>query len=106
MRVVLINTGTELLLGDVQDAHLAFIAREIFPLGLRIDEQRTVPDGLAIRDALLQAFSRADILFVTGGLGPTTDDITPEIVSALLALDLVEDAAAISHIREPLKHPP
>ena len=44
MRAILINTGTELLLGDVQDAHLAFIAREIFPLGLRIEERRTVPD--------------------------------------------------------------
>jgi nicotinamide-nucleotide amidase len=102
MRVVLINTGTELLLGDVQDAHLAFIAREIFPLGLRIDEQRTVPDGLAIRDALLQAFSRADVLFVTGGLGPTTDDITREIVADLLGLELVPDPQVISAITERL----
>ena len=52
MRVALINTGTELLLGDVHDAHLAFIAREIFPLGLRIGERRTVPDGEAIRGAV------------------------------------------------------
>jgi nicotinamide-nucleotide amidase len=102
MRVVLINTGTELLLGDVQDAHLAFIAREIFPLGLRIDEQRTVPDGPAIRDALLQAFWRADILFVTGGLGPTTDDITREIVADLLGLELVPDAQVIAAITERL----
>ena len=102
MRVVLINTGTELLLGDVQDAHLAFIAREVFPLGLRIDEQRTVPDGLAIRDALLQAFSRADILFVTGGLGPTTDDITREIVAELLGLELIADPQVIAAIIERL----
>src|ERR1700730_4129444 len=102
MRVVLINTGTELLLGDVQDAHLAFIAREIFPLGLRIDEQRTVPDGLAIRDALLQAFSRADILFVTGGLGPTTDDITRENVAELLGLKLIADPQVIAAITERL----
>ena len=102
MRVILINTGTELLLGDVQDAHLAFIAREIFPFGLRIDEQRTVPDGLAIRDALLQAFSRADILFVTGGLGPTTDDITREIVADLLGLELVPDSQVIAAITERL----
>jgi len=51
MRVALLNTGTELLLGDVQNTHLAFIAGEILPLGLRIDEQRTVPDGAAIREA-------------------------------------------------------
>ncbi|PYI79472.1 MAG: hypothetical protein DMF05_09880, partial [Verrucomicrobia bacterium] len=65
MRVDLLNTGTELLLGDVHDAHLAFIAQEIFPLGLRIAERRTVPDGEAIRDALTELFSRAEILFVT-----------------------------------------
>ena len=52
MRVVVINTGTELLLGDVVNSHLSYIAREIFPLGLRIDRQLTVPDGLAIRDAI------------------------------------------------------
>lgn len=89
MRVILVNTGTELLLGDVQDAHLAFIAREIFPLGLRIDEQRTVPDGTAIRTTLAEVFSRAEIVFVTGGLGPTTDDITREIATELLGLELI-----------------
>jgi len=52
--VILINTGSELLLGDVLNTHLAFIAREIFPLGLRIDRQVTVPDGLAIRDAIVE----------------------------------------------------
>jgi nicotinamide-nucleotide amidase len=102
MRVVLINTGTELLLGDVRDAHLAFIAREIFPLGLRIDEQRIVPDGTAIRDTLAQIFPRADIVFVTGGLGPTTDDITREIVAELLGLELVRDEKVMAAISERL----
>ena len=76
MRTALLNTGTELLLGDVHDAHLEFIAREIFPLGLLIEERRTVPDGEAIRHALAELFSCCEILFVTGGLGPTSDDIT------------------------------
>ena len=81
---------------------LPFIARQIFPLGLRIDEQRTVPDGLAIRDALMQALSRADIVFVTGGLGPTTDDITREIVAELLGLELVLDQQVLAAITERL----
>jgi len=84
MKTVVINTGTELLLGDVLNSHLQFIAREIFPLGLRIDEQRAVPDGEQIRAALSDCFERADILFVTGGLGPTTDDVTREITAELL----------------------
>jgi len=91
MRTVVINTGSEILLGDVVNAHLAFIAREIFELGLRVDEQRTVSDGAAIAIALRDVFARAEIIFVTGGLGPTTDDVTREIVAELLQLDLVED---------------
>jgi nicotinamide-nucleotide amidase len=86
-----INTGTEILLGDVLNTHLTFIAREIFPLGLRVERQISVPDGTAIRDALQENFHRAEIVFVTGGLGPTTDDITREITAELLGLDLLAD---------------
>lgn len=103
MRAVLVNTGTELLLGDVQDAHLRFIAREVFPLGLVIAEQRTVPDGAAIRDALHELFARAEIVIVTGGLGPTTDDVTREIVAELLELELRRDEAVMTGIAERLK---
>src|SRR5213080_427421 len=88
MRTILLNTGTELLLGDVQDAHLVFIAREVFPLGLRIEERRTVPDSDAIRQTLAELLPRCEILFVTGGLGPTSDDITREMVAVLLGLEL------------------
>ena len=56
MRAALLNTGTELLLGDVHDAHLAFIAREILPFGLRFEERRTVGDTEAIRHALAELF--------------------------------------------------
>jgi nicotinamide-nucleotide amidase len=103
MRTAVLNTGTELLLGDVRDAHLAFIAREIFSLGLRIGEQRTVPDGAAIRDAFAELFSRAEILFVTGGLGPTTDDITRDIVADLLGLELRQDAELLASLQRRLK---
>ena len=103
MRTILVNTGTELLLGDVQDAHLAFIAREIFPLGLRVNERRTVPDGLAIRDTLAELFSRAKILFVTGGLGPTTDDLTRDIVADLLGLELRQNAELLASLKQRLE---
>jgi nicotinamide-nucleotide amidase len=102
MRVVLLNTGTELLLGDVQERHLSFIAQQIFPLGLRIDEQRTVPDGTAIGAALRTLFPIADIIFVTGGLGPTTDDVTREMVAEILGLELRRDEEVFSAIKERL----
>src|ERR671919_28036 len=102
MRVAVLNTGTELLLGDVQDAHLAFITREILPLGLRINERRTVPDGPAIRDGLSELFGRSEILFVTGGLGLTSDDITREIAADLLGLELRKDSELLASLRQRL----
>ncbi|MEY2560700.1 MAG: nicotinamide-nucleotide amidase, partial [Verrucomicrobiota bacterium] len=98
MRTIVINTGTELLLGDVLNTHLNFIARELFPLGLRIARQVTVPDGPAIRDALTESFQHSDIVFVTGGLGPTTDDITREVTAELLGLELRHDPAVMNAI--------
>src|SRR5467141_4843944 len=103
MRAALINTGTELLLGDVQDAHLAFIAREVFSLGLRIEERRTVPDTDAIRRTLAELLSACEILFVTGGLGPTTDDITREMVADVLGLELRQDPELLSSLRRRLQ---
>jgi nicotinamide-nucleotide amidase len=103
IRVALINTGTELLLGDVRDAHLPFIAREIFPLGLRIQERRTVADSDAIRSALAELFSRCEILFVTGGLGPTSDDVTREMVAGALGLALHRDEQLLASLRQRLE---
>ena len=103
MRVVVLNTGTELLAGDVHDTHLAFIAREIFPLGLRIEERRTVGDGVVIGETLKELFQRAEIIFVTGGLGPTSDDITRDVAADLLALRLEENAELLASLKERLK---
>jgi nicotinamide-nucleotide amidase len=103
MRAMLINTGTELLLGDVQDAHLAFIAREILPLGLRIEERRTVPDSDVIRRTLNELFPHCEILFVTGGLGPTTDDITREMVAESLGLELHQDPQLLAWLQQRLR---
>src|SRR3954451_12089502 len=103
MRAILINTGTELLLGDVQDAHLAFIAREILPLGLRIEERRTVPDSEVIRRTLTELFPLCEILFATGGLGPTTDDITREMVAESLGLELYQDPQLLTWLQQRLQ---
>ena len=102
MCAMLINTGTELLLGDVHDAHLAFIAREILSLGLRIEERRTVPDSDVIRRTLNELFPHCEILFVTGGLGPTTDDITREMVAESLGLELYQDPQLLAWLQQRL----
>lgn len=95
MRIEVLNTGTELLLGNTVNTHAAWFGRELFQLGLRIARQTTVPDGAAIRDAIGEAVGRADVLLVTGGLGPTSDDLTREIAAEVLGLALVMDEAAL-----------
>lgn len=99
MRLELINTGTELLLGSTINTHLSWLGENLFPLGLRIARQLAIPDGDIIRQALLETVGRADIVLVTGGLGPTSDDITREITAALLGMPLLEDAQVLAHIR-------
>jgi nicotinamide-nucleotide amidase len=103
VNVEILNTGTELLLGSVTNTHLGYLAQQLFPLGLRIGRQTTIPDGAAIRGALLDAFPRCDILIVTGGLGPTTDDITREVTAELLGIRLVPDETVAAAIRARLK---
>lgn len=95
MRIEILNTGTELLLGNTVNTHAAWFGRELFGLGLRIERQSTVPDGEAIREAMIESLERADVLIVTGGLGPTSDDLTREIAAEVLGLELIEDEAAM-----------
>jgi nicotinamide-nucleotide amidase len=98
MRVEVLNTGTELLLGSVLNTHLQFLAQGLFPLGLRVGRQVTVPDGEDIRVAVAETFGRADAVIITGGLGPTTDDITREVVAELLGLELIHDETVMAAI--------
>lgn len=100
MQAEVINTGSELLLGLVVNTHLAYLAGELAPCGITIARQVCVPDGPPIKEALDRALDRADVVFTTGGLGPTTDDITREAAAELLGLPLVPDEAILSGIRE------
>ena len=95
VKIEVINTGTELLLGNTLNTHGAWFGRELFKLGLRIARQTTVPDGDAIREALQEVLGRADAVIVTGGLGPTSDDLTREITAEVLGLELITDEAAL-----------
>jgi nicotinamide-nucleotide amidase len=103
VNVEVLNTGTELLLGNVINSHLAWFGQRLFPMGLRISRQTTIPDGAAIRQGLLEAFGRCDVLIITGGLGPTTDDITREIASELLGAPLHEDEGVVAAIHARLE---
>lgn len=102
MRLEVINTGTELLLGNTINTHLAYLGEHLLPFGLRINRQVCIPDGDVIREALLESFPRNEIVLVTGGLGPTSDDITREITAEIYGVPLEEDAEALRRIVERL----
>ena len=77
------------------NTHGAWFGRELFKLGLRVGRQTTVPDGEAIRESLAEAVGRADVVIVTGGLGPTSDDLTREITAEVLGLEMILDEAGL-----------
>jgi nicotinamide-nucleotide amidase len=68
---------------------VGFLAQGLFGLGLRIERQVTVPDGVAIAEAFEESLSRADLILVTGGLGPTSDDVTREAAAEAFGLELI-----------------
>src|SRR5258708_27499304 len=96
--VEIVNTGTELLFGSVVNTHLASLGQQLFSLGLRIDRQTTVPDGLAIVDVVREATSRSQLVIITGGLGPTSDDVTREVVAELTSRTLRFDESVFARI--------
>lgn len=95
MRIEILNTGTELLLGSTLNTHGHWMGQELLKMGLRVQRQMTVPDGDAIRDAMQESVLRCDALIVTGGLGPTSDDITREATAEVLGIEMIEDEQAL-----------
>jgi molybdenum cofactor synthesis domain-containing protein len=81
----LIIIGNEILSGRTQDANLAFIARELGEIGIRLEEARVVADVEgAIVEAVNACRARHDYVFTTGGIGPTHDDITSACIAKAL----------------------
>ena len=98
MRLELVNTGTELCLGDTINTNAAWIGQRMAALGIEVARQTIVPDGGAVREAIEEAAARADVVLVSGGLGPTNDDVTRESTAELLGLPLVQDAGVTEQL--------
>lgn len=99
MQAEVVNTGSELLLGLVQNKHLAHLAAELAPLGIPVMRQVCVPDGPPVREAIADALTRATVVIVTGGLGPTSDDVTRDAAADLLGCPLLPDPSILEEIR-------
>jgi len=99
MNVELINTGTELLLGRVLNTHQQWLCRRLADAGYVVSRQLSVPDtGLDIQAAVREALTRADLVITTGGLGPTSDDITRDLIASLLQRGLKENTDVLAQI--------
>lgn len=96
----LISVGTELLMGQVLNTDAQFMARELAPLGVNVYHQVTVGDNPGrLKDAVNLALSRADTVILSGGLGPTGDDLTKETVAEAFGLELVEDPESVEMLK-------
>ena len=105
MEIELINTGSELLLGRVLNTHQQWLGKTLSDAGYILTRQETVPDTAeAICEAVQIALGRADLVITTGGLGPTSDDITRERIAGMLAKPLQHDEATAEHITSFFAH--
>jgi nicotinamide-nucleotide amidase len=101
MRVELITIGDELLLGFTVDTNSTFLGRELAALGVEVARRTTVGDDqAAIAAAVREALKRADGVITTGGLGPTSDDVTMPAVAAALGLELERNEAVVARLEE------
>ncbi|MGI5854160.1 MAG: competence/damage-inducible protein A [Bacillota bacterium] len=101
MKAEIICIGTELLLGEIVDTNAAYLARELAGMGVDLYHKSTVGDNLKrATDTIQTAIQRADLVLITGGLGPTRDDLTREAIAAAVGEKLVVNQEALRHLIE------
>lgn len=104
MRAEIINVGTELLIGSTLNTHQQFLARELGHLGIDLYMAVTLGDNpQRLASALTAALFRSDLVILTGGLGPTDDDITARTAAGALGLEMVPNRSVHAAIRRRLE---
>lgn len=103
VRFACLTIGSELLDGRVIDTNSRFLARELWASGFRLDHILTCTDDIqAIVEALTYLTGRYELIIITGGLGPTDDDLTRDAVARFCGVSLVENAESVATITEML----
>lgn len=101
MTVEFISVGTEILLGNIVNTNAAYLSEKCASLGLSCFHQSVVGDNEErMEDAIRLALSRSDIVILSGGLGPTKDDLTKEVTAKVFGRELYEDAHTKERIWE------
>jgi nicotinamide-nucleotide amidase len=100
LRAEIVSIGTELLLGEITDTNARFLASRLPALGITLHRIQQVGDNLLrIQDTLRAAWDRSPLLILTGGLGPTEDDLTREAISGVLGETMVVRPDLEEHLR-------
>ena len=99
MLAEIITIGDEILIGQIVDTNSAFIAQQLNAIGLRVKQISSVSDDREhILTALAEAKSRTDVIIITGGLGPTKDDITKKTLAEYFGVNLIENKDALANV--------
>ena len=99
MTAELISVGTELLMGNIVNSNTRFLAEKCALLGFDMYYQVTVGDNYGrMKDVIETALKRSDLIILTGGLGPTEDDLTKEVCADVMGMELVEDPHTRKHL--------
>lgn len=104
MNAEIITIGTELMLGDTVDTHSSFLSRECRQLGISVLYHTSVDDDYTRLLSLFQMVSaRSQLVIICGGLGPTMDDITKEVLADFLGIALVPDLSLVTKLEDHFK---
>lgn len=96
----LISVGTELLMGNIVNTNVAYLSKKLAAIGVSVYYQSTVGDNKErLKKAIETALKRADVVILSGGLGPTTDDLTKETAAEVLGRDMYLDERSMERIR-------
>ncbi len=100
MKVEVISIGDELLIGQTVNTNASWMGMALRDIGANIDYGTVIRDEKSMmRDAFDLAFSRVDVVLVTGGLGPTKDDITKKVLCEYFGTELVQNDEVLAHVR-------
>lgn len=101
MNVSIIAIGDELLIGQVIDTNSGDIARHMAPAGWKVNDVQVVADSpQAIKSAIARAFETSDVVLTTGGLGPTKDDITKQVMCEIFGGEMKESPEVLANVME------
>ena len=101
MLAEIITIGDEILIGQIIDTNSVFISKELNKIGVQVYQITSIQDDrLHILEALANASKRVDIVILTGGLGPTKDDITKVTLCDFFEDTLIQNKEVLKHVKE------